>query len=82
MARTLLAVPLILAAAAGLLAAPAAAVPDCTDTAPNTRTCVTPGHTAIVTTPNPAFTNPWPGWGFGFGTPAFGLGGGGVWIGI
>jgi hypothetical protein len=87
MARTLLAVPLILTATFFLPAATAAAVPDCADTAPNTRTCVTPGHTAIITTPNPAFTNPWPGWGFGFGTPAFGtpafgLGGGGVWIGI
>ena len=78
MARRLL---LVLAAAV-LLAAPAAAVPDCTDTAPNTRTCVTPGHTAITTTPNPAFTNPYPGWGFGFGTPVFGLGGGGIWIGL
>ncbi|MFN8072019.1 MAG: hypothetical protein U0R66_09495 [Mycobacterium sp.] len=81
MARTLLMVPLI-ATAAFLLAPPAAAVPECTDTAPNTRTCVTHGHTAIITTPDPAFTNPWPGWGFGFGTPAFGLGRGGVWIGI
>ena len=73
---------LLVLAAAVLLAAPAAAVPDCTDTAPNTRTCVTPGHTAITTTPNPAFTNPYPGWGFGFGTPVFRLGGGGIWIGL
>lgn len=64
-----------------VMAATASAVPACTDTAPNTRTCVTPGHTAIVTTPNPAFTNPYP-WGFGFGTPVFGLGSRGVWIGI
>lgn len=81
MARMLM-VPLVAAVAAALLASPASAVPDCTDTAPFTRTCVTPGHTAIITTPNPAFTNPWPGWGFGFGTPAFGLGGGGFWVGI
>ncbi|MFM9035830.1 MAG: hypothetical protein ACKOQ4_16380 [Mycobacterium sp.] len=77
MARMLLTV-LVTALA---LAAPASAVPDCTDTAPNTRTCVTPGHTAITTTPNPAFTNPYP-WGFGLGTPVFGLGGRGIWIGF
>lgn len=62
------------------LAAPAAAAPDCQKTAANTTTCVTPGHTAITTTPNPALTNP--GWGFGWGTPIFGLGGGGIWIGF
>lgn len=82
MARMLPMVPLLAVTTAILIAAPAAAVPDCIDTAPYTRTCVTPGHTAIVTTPNPAFTNPWPGWGFGFGTPAFGLGGGGIWVGL
>jgi hypothetical protein len=81
MARMLM-VPFMVTVGAALLSAPASAVPGCTDTAPFTRTCVTPGHTAIVTTPNPAFTNPWPGWGFGFGTPAFGLGGGGVWVGL
>lgn len=81
MARIVLIIALMVTAAV-VLAPPAAAVPDCTDTAPFTRTCVTPGHTAITTTPNPAFTNPWPGWGFGFGTPAFGLGGGGIWIGL
>lgn len=73
---------LLIVTASVPFAAPAAAVPDCIDTAPNTRTCVTPGHTGITTSPNPAFTNPWPGWGFGFGTPVFGLGGGGVWIGF
>ena len=76
MARTIL----IVLAASLLLAAPAAAVPDCVDTGPNTRMCVTPGHTAITTTPNPALTNPLQGWGIG--TPLFGLGGGGIWIGI
>lgn len=64
------------------LAVPAAAVPECTDTAPHTRTCVTPGHTAIVTSPNPTLTSPFPAWGFGWGTPLIGLGGGGIWIGI
>jgi len=76
MARTLL----MVLATAVLLAGPAAAVPVCTDTAPNTRVCVTPGHTAITTTPNPAFTNR--GWGSGWGTPVLGLGGGGFWIGF
>lgn len=81
MVRTVISV--LTAAAAGLLqAAPATAGPACTDTAPFTRMCVNPGHTAITTTPNPALTNPWPGWGFTFGTPVFGLGGGGLWIGI
>lgn len=64
-----------------LLAAPAQAGPDCTDIAPNTRLCTTgPGHTAIVTSPNPAFTNPWPGWGFG--GLGYGFGIGGVWLGF
>jgi hypothetical protein len=45
--------------------------------------CSTPGHAAIVTSPDPAFTNPWPGWGFGtLGIPAIGFGGGGFWIGM
>ena len=79
MARVRL-IALALGVIAALPAAPATASPDCTDTAPNTRTCVTPGHTAITTTPNPALTNP--GWGFGWGTPIFGLGGGGIWIGL
>ncbi len=66
-----------------LLAAPVGAVPDCADYAPNTRICRSPGHTAIITTPNPALTNPYPGWGFGgIGVPAFGLGGGGIWLGF
>lgn len=63
-------------------AAPASAAPDCADTAPNTRMCVTPGHTAIVTTPQPGLVNPLQGWGLGWGTPIFGLGGGGIWIGL
>jgi hypothetical protein len=50
----------------------------------STRVCSRgPGHTAITTTPNPAFTNPGAGWGFGtLGMPVFGIGGGGVWIGF
>ncbi len=80
MARALLMVPLMVTSAAGLLAVPAAALPECLDTAPNTRTCVTSGHTAITTTPNPALTSPFPG--FGWTTPIFGLGVGGFWIGL
>lgn len=64
--------------------APAAAAPECTDIAPNTRMCSrAPGQTAIVTSPNPALTNPYPGWGFGtLGIPGIGIGGGGIWIGF
>ena len=65
------------------MSAPAGAVPDCSNIGPNTRMCSTPGHAAIVTSPDPAFTNPWPGWGFGtLGIPAIGFGGGGLWIGM
>lgn len=66
-------------------AAPAAAAPpECTDIGISTRMCTRgPGHVAITTTPNPALTNPGAGWGFGtLGIPAFGLGGGGVWVGF
>jgi hypothetical protein len=80
MARTLLLGLFTTALTALAMAAPASAVPDCTDTGPTTRTCVTPGHTAITTTPNPALNNPFAGWGWG--TPVFGLGGGGIWIGF
>ena len=76
---------LVAAAAAVLAAAPAtAAPPECTDIGISTRMCTRwPGHIAITTTPNPAFTNPGAGWGFGtLGIPAFGLGGGGVWLGF
>ena len=70
-----------LAAATGF-AAPSGAAPDCSNIGPFTRICANPGHSAITTTPNPAFSNPWPGWGFGgVGIPAFGLGGGGIWLG-
>jgi hypothetical protein len=70
-------------AAALALAAPAAAVPECDNFAPNTRICRTPGHTAIITSPDPALTNRYPGWGYGgLGIPAFGLGTGGIWIGF
>jgi hypothetical protein len=76
----------VIAAAAAVLVAPAVpadAVPKCTDMAMNTRICTTPGHTAISSTPNPAFTNPYPGWGFGtLAVPSFGLGGGGFWVGF
>lgn len=65
-----------------VLAAPAGAAPECTETSPTTRTCASPGHTAIVTTPNPALVNPSPGWVFGWGTPIIGLGGSGFWLGF
>ena len=62
-----------------VFAASAQAGPECTDIGPNTRMCTrAPGHTAIVTSPDPAFTNPFPGWGFG----GLGYGVGGIWIGI
>jgi hypothetical protein len=61
-----------------VLAIPAAAVPQCTDTGPSTTICQTPGHAQITTSPNPAFTNPYPGWGFG----GIGIGLGGLWIGL
>ena len=77
MARLLLAI-----LAAVLLAAPASADPQCNQISPGTRTCVAPGHTSIVTTPNPALMNPSPGWVFGWGTPVIGLGGGGFWLGF
>ena len=60
-----------------LLAAPAAALPECTDIAPNTRMCQTSGQVAIVTSPNPALTNPYPGWSYG----GLGDGLGGFWFG-
>jgi len=64
---------------AGFSMAPtaAAAPPQCTDVAPNTTMCRTPGHTQITTSPDQAMTNPYPGWGFG----GIGIGGGGIWIG-
>ena len=74
--RRATALPIALAAAV-LMAAPATAGPECTDIAPFTRICQTPGHTAIVTSPDPALTNPYPGWGYG----PFGFGLGGMWIG-
>ena len=83
--RVLLSAGMSLAAIAAAVqcAAPAGAVPDCTDIGPFTRICQNPGHSAIITTPNPALSNPWPGWGFGgVGVPAFGLGGGGIWLGF
>ncbi len=80
---------LVAGAAALLSPATADAVPDCSEMAMNTRICSTPGHTAISSSPNPAFTNPYPGWGFGtpgtpgfLGIPAIGLGGGGLWVGF
>jgi len=54
-----------------------AATPQCTDVAPNTTMCQTPGHTQITTSPDQAMTNPFPGWGFG----GIGIGGGGIWFG-
>ena len=64
--------------AALILAIPAAATPQCTDTGPNTTICQTPGHAQITTSPNPALTNQYPGWGFG----GIGIGLGGLWIGL
>ncbi len=64
------------------LAAPAGAAPDCGDIGVSTRLCTRgPGHTAIITSPDPAFTDPGPGWGFGtLGIPVFGSDRG-FWIG-
>ena len=73
----LIAVPAALVAAL-TLAIPAEAAPQCTDTGPNTTLCQTPGHAQITTSPNPALTNPYPGWGFG----GIGIGLGGLWIGF
>lgn len=70
--RCLAALPVLAAAVA--LAAPAAAAPDCADLAPQTRMCRTTGHTAIVSSPDPAFTDPWPGWGFGTLSAPYGFG--------
>ena len=68
----------LIAVTAGIFfASPAAAVPHCVDTAPNTTLCQTPGHAQISTSPDPAMTNSYPGWGFG----GFGIGGGGIWFG-
>lgn len=78
-----------LVAAVGLtacvsFAATANAGPECTDVGVSTRICNRgSGHIAITTTPNPAFTNPGAGWGFGtLGMPVFGVGGGGIWLGF
>jgi carbamate kinase len=65
-----------------LCSAPASAAPDCTQTSHTVWTCVTSGHTAIVTSPNPALVNPSPGWVVNSGTPVIGLGGGGFWLGF
>jgi len=79
----------LLAASAALAAtvptAPVgAAPPECTDIGISTRQCTRgPGHTAITTTPDPAFTDPGAGWGFGtLGFPAIGPGGDRVWPGF
>lgn len=76
-----IAAPLLtLAAIAGAtwLAAPAAALPTCTNTAPNTTMCTTNGSASIVT--SPPVTNGswgWPGnlggWGIGIGGIAIGF---------
>lgn len=70
--------------AAMVLASPAVAAPECSDVGVSTRVCSRgPGHTAITTSPDPAFTDPGPGWGFGtLGIAAIGIGGGGIWIGF
>lgn len=81
MERSLLMVLPILLSGNVVLAAPASATPNCLDTAPFTRVCANPGHTAITTTPNPNMI-PNSGWGYGWGTPVIGIGGGGIWIGF
>ena len=79
MART----PLIalVIALSGSLAAPAHATPDCANTGPFTRVCESPGQTAITVTPDTSVT-PGFGAGYGWGTPAFGIGGRGLWMGF
>jgi hypothetical protein len=64
--------------AAPAAAAPVPSAPKCTETAPNTRFCQTPGHSQITTSPDPAMTNSFPGWGFG----SLGFGQGGIWFGF
>jgi hypothetical protein len=58
------------AAGAVLLAPTAAAIPQCTNTGPNTTICSTNGSSQIVTSPAPN-NGPWGwpygGWGIGFG---------------
>lgn len=81
MARAHWAILTVLPIGAVVLAAPTAAAPDCIDSAPFTRVCANPGHTAITTTPNPNMI-PNSGWGYGWGTPVIGIGGGGIWIGF
>jgi hypothetical protein len=77
--KIVLGTPLLIAVAAVVLSAPAAARPtQCVDTGPSTTVCQTPGHAAIVTSPNPALQNPLAGWGYG----GFGIGLGGVFIGL
>ena len=79
MTKIALATLFLIAAAAVVLAAPATArPPQCVDTGPSTTMCQTPGHAQITTSPNPALQNPLAGWGYG----GFGIGLGGVFIGI
>ena len=69
--------------AAVAFAAPAPAAPECADIGPTTWLCQNPGHIGMTTSPDPALTNHYPGWGYGgFGVPAMGFGGGGIWIGL
>ncbi|WP_431238871.1 hypothetical protein ACQ86B_03390 [Mycolicibacterium aichiense] len=77
--KIVLGAPLLIVVASVVLAVPAAARPaQCTDTGPSTTVCETPGHAAIVTSPNPALQNPLAGWGYG----GFGIGLGGIFIGL
>ena len=77
--KVVLGAPLLIAVASVVVAAPATARPaQCTDVGPSTTICETPGHAAIVTSPNPALQNPLAGWGYG----GFGIGLGGVFIGL
>jgi hypothetical protein len=65
----------VVTAAAGIVAgiaaaAPAAAVPQCTNTGPTTTQCERPGHAQINTAPpynNNNYPFGWPFWGWGGG---------------
>ena len=77
--RIVIGTPLLIAVASVVLAAPATARPaQCTNTGPNTPICETPGRSQITTSPNPALQNPLAGWGYG----GFGIGLGGIFIGL
>lgn len=55
------------------LAAPAAARPDCVNTAPNTTMCTTNGSSSLTTSPPANNNGPWGFGGYPFGGFAFGI---------